>query len=77
VPKGVKRYLQGSHPDRLLDPLTRDAKGFRKAGWEEALSFTANVSAKFRRNTGRMPLLFTVVHRSLPRNHTWLESLRA
>ena len=22
-PKGVKRYLQGNHPDRLLDPLLR------------------------------------------------------
>src|ERR1019366_7941565 len=24
-PKGVKRYLQGSHPDRLLTALKRDA----------------------------------------------------
>ena len=24
-PKGVKRYLQGSHPDRLLHPMERDA----------------------------------------------------
>ena len=23
-PKGVKRYLQGSHPDRLLHPMERD-----------------------------------------------------
>ena len=31
-PKGVKRYLQGSHPDRLLHPLERDPSapgGFR------------------------------------------------
>ena len=27
-PKGVKRYLQGSHPDRLLSPLMRSASGF-------------------------------------------------
>jgi assimilatory nitrate reductase catalytic subunit len=42
-PKGVKRYLQGSHPDRLLDPLMRDpgnSKGFRAATWEESLAFT-------------------------------------
>ena len=26
-PKGVKRYLQGSHPDRLLDPLMRTPSG--------------------------------------------------
>src|SRR5437870_2105244 len=40
-PKGVKRYLQGSHPDRLLDPLMRTPDGFRPAGWDEALDFTA------------------------------------
>lgn len=39
-PKGVKRYLQGSHPDRLLDPLERDPSapgGFRKTTWDSAL----------------------------------------
>jgi assimilatory nitrate reductase catalytic subunit len=36
-PKGVKRYLQGSHPDRLLAPLVRTPLGFREAGWDEAL----------------------------------------
>ncbi len=41
-PKGVKRYLQGSHPDRLLDPLLRAEGGFRKASWEEALGTTAS-----------------------------------
>ena len=40
-PKGVKPYLQGSHPDRLLDPLMRTPQGFRKATWDEALAFTA------------------------------------
>jgi assimilatory nitrate reductase catalytic subunit len=40
-PKGVKRYLQSNHPDRLLDPLFRSDSGFRKAGWDEALDFTA------------------------------------
>lgn len=39
-PKGVKRYLQGSHPDRLLDPLLRTPEGFRVATWDEALDFT-------------------------------------
>ena len=40
-PKGVKRYLQGSHPDRLLHPMVRDESapgGFRDVSWEEALS---------------------------------------
>lgn len=36
-PKGVKRYLQGSHPDRLLSPLIRTERGFRKASWTEAV----------------------------------------
>jgi assimilatory nitrate reductase catalytic subunit len=39
-PKGVARYLQGNHPDRLLDPLIRTEGGFRKAGWDEALDLT-------------------------------------
>jgi assimilatory nitrate reductase catalytic subunit len=41
-PKGVKRYLQGSHPDRLLAPLIRESSGFRQTGWNEALGFTAS-----------------------------------
>ena len=39
-PKGVKRYLQGSHPDRLLHPMQRDPSapdGFRQITWDEAL----------------------------------------
>ena len=39
-PKGVKRYLQGSHPDRLLAPLERDesaSDGFREVEWDAAL----------------------------------------
>ncbi len=39
-PKGVKRYLQGSHPDRLLRPMQRDpnaAGGFRDISWDAAL----------------------------------------
>ena len=39
-PKGVKRYLQGSHPDRLLHPMERDPTapgGFRAIGWDDAL----------------------------------------
>src|SRR6185437_3845719 len=37
-PKGVKRYLQGGHPDRLLTALRRDPDapgGFRPMGYEE------------------------------------------
>jgi assimilatory nitrate reductase catalytic subunit len=40
-PKGVKRYLQSPHPDRLLAPLVRTDAGFRKAGWDESLDLVA------------------------------------
>jgi assimilatory nitrate reductase catalytic subunit len=40
-PKGVKRYLQSGHPDRLLDPLMRTDRGFEPASWDAALSFAA------------------------------------
>src|SRR5437016_3491689 len=39
-PKGVKRYMQSGHPDRLLTPLLRSDHGFRPASWDEALDFT-------------------------------------
>ncbi|HEX6237382.1 MAG TPA: molybdopterin oxidoreductase family protein [Acidimicrobiales bacterium] len=39
-PKGVKRYLQGNHPDRLLGPMVRTDEGFRPASWDEALGRT-------------------------------------
>ncbi len=42
-PKGVKRYLQNAHPDRLLEPLERDPSspdGFRQVTWERALDRT-------------------------------------
>ncbi len=41
-PKGVKRYMQTHHPDRLTDPLIRTEHGFRKATWDEALDFIAS-----------------------------------
>jgi assimilatory nitrate reductase catalytic subunit len=42
-PKGVKRYLQGSHPDRLLTALRRDPShpaGFRAMPYDEAIAAT-------------------------------------
>lgn len=39
-PKGVKRYLQNDHPDRLLAPLVRSESGFNVASWEESLTKT-------------------------------------
>jgi assimilatory nitrate reductase catalytic subunit len=52
-PKGVKRYLQGSHPDRLLDPLLRASDGFRRATWDEALDFTARRLRELQEKYGR------------------------
>src|SRR5213596_588050 len=40
-PKGVKRYLQGAHPDRLLYAYRRDPNaegGFSRMPYEEAIS---------------------------------------
>ncbi len=38
-PKGVKRYLQDEHPDRLKTPLQRvEGQGFSPASWDEALT---------------------------------------
>jgi len=40
-PKGVKRYLQGNHPDRLLTALKRTDQGFVPMDLEEAMARTA------------------------------------
>jgi len=43
-PKGVKRYLQGSHPDRLLHAYRRDPAaeaGFRELAYNEAIQLVA------------------------------------
>jgi assimilatory nitrate reductase catalytic subunit len=52
-PKGVKRYLQGNHPDRLLDPLMRTPEGFRPATWDESLDFTARRLRELQEKYGR------------------------
>jgi len=44
-PKGVKRYLQGSHPDRLLTALNRDPNapgGFSPMPYEDAIKTVAD-----------------------------------
>jgi assimilatory nitrate reductase catalytic subunit len=41
-PKGVKRYMQDEHPDRLKAPLMRkDGAGFVPVSWDEALDKVA------------------------------------
>src|SRR5690606_19342948 len=44
-PKGVKRYLQGSHPDRLLTALQRDPSapgGFGPIAYQDAIARVAS-----------------------------------
>ncbi len=44
-PKGVKRYLQGAHPDRLLHALQRNPSapgGFKPIGYEAAITRVAD-----------------------------------
>jgi assimilatory nitrate reductase catalytic subunit len=41
-PKGVKRYMQDEHPDRLKAPLMRkEGGGFLQASWDESLGKVA------------------------------------
>src|SRR3974390_1649782 len=42
-PKGVKRYMQDEHPDRLKTPLQRvEGRGFEQIGWEPAMERIAS-----------------------------------
>lgn len=42
-PKGVQRYMQNNHPDRLLDPLERvEGAGFAPVGWDYAMEKTVS-----------------------------------
>ncbi len=54
-PKGVKRYLQGAHPDRLLTALKRDPSapgGFSPMGYEEAIARVAGEIARIQKAYG-------------------------
>jgi assimilatory nitrate reductase catalytic subunit len=52
-PKGVKRYLQNEHPDRLHQPLIRTSNGFRQATWDEALGRTVDEIRRIQGQYGR------------------------
>jgi assimilatory nitrate reductase catalytic subunit len=52
-PKGVKRYLQGNHPDRLLSPLLRTEEGFREAAWTEAMDRVVGAIQSIQARYGR------------------------
>jgi assimilatory nitrate reductase catalytic subunit len=58
-PKGVKRYLQNNHPDRLLGPLKRvEGKGFQQIGWEEAFGTTISEIKRIQEKYGRNSVAF-------------------
>lgn len=53
-PKGVQRYLQNNHPDRLLDPLERvEGAGFRPVAWEAALERVTSEIGRIQSAYGR------------------------
>jgi assimilatory nitrate reductase catalytic subunit len=53
-PKGVKRYMQNNHPDRLLGPMKRvEGKGFEQITWEEALATTVTEIKRIQTQYGK------------------------
>ena len=53
-PKGVKRYLQGNHPDRLVAPHKRvEGVGFVPITWEEAYSTTVSEIKRVQQQYGK------------------------
>ena len=53
-PKGVKRYMQNAHRDRLTAPLVRvEGKGFFPVSWEDALGQTASAVKRIQKEHGR------------------------
>ena len=54
-PKGVKRYLQDAHPDRLLTAFKRDAsvpEGFSPMGYQEAITRVASEIGRIQKTYG-------------------------
>lgn len=55
-PKGVKRYLQGSHPDRLLHAYQRDPaseSGFRELAYDQAITLVASEIQRIQSTHGK------------------------
>ncbi len=52
-PKGIKRYMQNEHPDRLLHPLRRTDAGFVQISWEEALQRTVDEIRRIQKAFGK------------------------
>jgi assimilatory nitrate reductase catalytic subunit len=55
-PKGIKRYLQGAHPDRLITAIKRDpsaASGFSPMNYEEAIARVASEIGRIQTTYGK------------------------
>jgi len=53
-PKGVKRYMQNEHPDRLTSPLVRaEGRGFEPIGWDDALGRTVKAMKRIQGEHGQ------------------------
>jgi assimilatory nitrate reductase catalytic subunit len=52
-PKGVKRYLQNNHRDRLMRPLVRTGRGFAPIPWDEALDLVVERVQRIQGRYGR------------------------
>ena len=58
-PKGVKRYLQGAHPDRLLHALERDPSspgGFKPMAYDAAIARVASEIERIQNQYGRQAM---------------------
>ncbi|HVY45997.1 MAG TPA: molybdopterin oxidoreductase family protein [Minicystis sp.] len=53
-PKGVKRYMQDEHPDRLRAPLARvEGRGFEPIGWDDAYGRTVDAIRRIQKEHGQ------------------------
>ncbi len=53
-PKGVKRYMQGSHPDRLLYPMeNHQGVGYERMSWEDAYTKIVDAIQKIQKEHGK------------------------
>ncbi len=53
-PKGIKRYMQDNHPDRLLHPMKRvEGKGFVPISWDEAFETTVSEIRRVQEQYGK------------------------
>ena len=57
-PKGIKRYMQNDHPDRLDAPLIRSDSGFEKVTWDQALGKTASEIKRIQQKFGNDSVAF-------------------